>query len=99
MAHRTQILLEDSQYEKLQERARRESRGLGELVREAVAGYLGEPQAASDAVLGVIGLGAGDGAPVARNHDDYLYAPEAASKETGPGTRVRRHQRVVRRSR
>ena len=99
MAHRTQILLEDGQYAKLMERARRESRGLGELVREAVAGYLGEPQTSSDALLGIIGLGAGDGTPVARNHDDYLYAGEAQTEEAEPEARVRRHQRVVRRSR
>src|SRR5688572_21440824 len=98
--HRTQILLEDWQYEKLQERARREGRAMGELVREAVTGYFTQPAGEEDSILSIIGLGRGDGSGAGRAHDEHLYPPRKSAVAPRPrkavGTNLRRHERLVR---
>lgn len=56
LTHRLQLLLEESQYERLATRARHEGRSVGALVREAIDRAWTEPDAvrrtAIDAILG-----------------------------------------------
>ncbi len=73
--HRTQIYLEQGQYELLRSRARREGKSLASLIREALDEYLGRkgPRGRLDPLRRVIGIGEGDGAAVAENVEDFLY--------------------------
>jgi hypothetical protein len=73
--HRTQIYLEQNQYELLRARARREGKSLAAVIRDSVDAYIGGPVANSvrDPLQHVIGIGKGDGAAVAENYEDFLY--------------------------
>ena len=73
--HRTQVYLEESQYEALRARARREGRSLASVIREIIDVQLGVRYAGGlkDPFRGVIGVGEGDGSAVAENYEDYLY--------------------------
>jgi hypothetical protein len=69
--HRTQLLIEDWQYDALRLRAERRSISISELVREILSEYL----AAKERPVGVYrleGLGS-DGSSSAREHDSFLY--------------------------
>jgi hypothetical protein len=73
--HRTQIYLEDSQYEMRRARARREGRSLAAVIRGILEEHLsGTGTRKRDRFGEVIGIGAGDGAAVAEHVDDFLYA-------------------------
>ncbi len=76
--HRTQIYLEDGQYEMLRSRARREGKSMASVIRDILADYLSPKSAAGskDPFRQVIGIGRGDGSPVAENFEDYLYGAE-----------------------
>ncbi|GAB4258730.1 hypothetical protein [Deferrisoma sp.] len=74
--HRTQVLLEDRQYLALKERARREGKSLGQLVREFVdlglaRGRTGDERPCRPSLAEVRGLFA-DGL-VPEEHDRVLY--------------------------
>jgi len=70
--HRTQILLEEWQYEALRARAEREGRSISELVRAALEEMLA-PEAPSRRRLEEIeGIGE-DAAACGRDHDRFLY--------------------------
>ena len=73
--HRTQISLETWQYEALMEISRKTGKSLAgimrDLITERFAGDKIDKQ--NDPIMDIIGMGSGDGAPVARNHDDILY--------------------------
>lgn len=77
--HRTQIYLEDGQYELLRARARRENKTLAAVIREILDAFLrGEgTRAKSDEFRSLIGIGKGDGSRVAENYEDYLYGGES----------------------
>jgi hypothetical protein len=77
--HRTQIYLEQNQYELLRARARREGKSLAAVIRDSVDAYIGGPvaKAARDPLQRVIGIGKGDGAAVAENYEDFLYGEKA----------------------
>jgi hypothetical protein len=72
--HRTQLMIEQWQYEALKAAAERRSVSISELVREILTRHLGPPQRASDGggLRRIEGI-ASDGASVARDHDHYLY--------------------------
>lgn len=74
--HRTQISLEDWQYEALLEMSKKTKKSLSGIIRDLIAEKLSRQavRAKEDPVWGIIGLGAGDGSPVAREHDKFLYA-------------------------
>ncbi|MBI5102720.1 MAG: hypothetical protein HZB33_12930 [Nitrospirae bacterium] len=73
--HRTQISLEDWQYHMLLEISKKTRKSLSGIIRDLVTEHLsGKPHGkGGDPILKLIGAGAGDGAPVAREHDRYLY--------------------------
>lgn len=75
MKHRTQISLEDWQYQMLLEISRKTKKSLSGIIRDLIAETFtkqaGDKE--EDPLFKLIGIGAGDGAPVAREHDRYLY--------------------------
>jgi len=77
--HRTQIYLEDSQYEMLRARARHEGTSLAAVIRKILNDYLGGDRSRkdSDDFRAVIGIGEGDGSRVAENYEDYLYGADS----------------------
>ena len=73
--HRTQISLEDWQYQVLLDLSRKAKKSLSALIREMItekfAATSGEP--GSDPVFGVVGIGSSGRKKTARNHDTVLY--------------------------
>jgi hypothetical protein len=76
--HRTQIYLDEGQYEMLRSRARREGKSLAAIIRDILDAYLSSARmpVAEDPFRRVIGVGMGDGSAVAENYEDYLYGEE-----------------------
>ena len=73
--HRTQILLEDWQYQALKAAAERQERSISSLVREAVAGMLRKKQRpAANRLAEIAGIGE-DRDSSGRDHDRVLYGP------------------------
>lgn len=71
--HRTQIILEDWQYQTLRARAEREGRSLSDLVRELLHEALARPPKSRRGRLKDIeGVGE-DSAAYGRDHDRFLY--------------------------
>ena len=71
---RTQIYLDDYQYEMLRSRARQKGKSMASIIREILDDYLrGTGNPSRDPLLGVIGIGAGDGTAVAEHYEDFLY--------------------------
>lgn len=73
--HRTQISLDDWQYQMLLEISRKTKKSLSAIIRELLSEKLmiQVVNKKKDSVSGLIGIGSGDGSPVARKHDKYLY--------------------------
>lgn len=73
--HRTQISLEPQQYDLLMREARRRGVSLAAVVRALVTEQLQvRPRARGKTPLASItGLGEGDGQPVGRRHNEFLY--------------------------
>ena len=68
--HRTQLLIEQWQYEALRLRAERRSVSISELVREILTKHLENKEPSE--LYKIEGIGA-DGSGVARDHDAFLY--------------------------
>jgi len=83
--HRTQILLDEWQYERLKAAAQGEGRSLSDVVREAVDGYFAGPRTGlSPGLERIAGIGA-DPEASGRDHDLLLYGGEnrdRASRES-----------------
>lgn len=73
--HRTQISLEDWQYQALLELSKKTRKSLSSIIRELLSEKLlkQEVDKKADSLSGIIGISKGDGSPVARKHDRYLY--------------------------
>ncbi|MFZ3091626.1 MAG: ribbon-helix-helix domain-containing protein [Nitrospirota bacterium] len=73
--HRTQISIDDWQYQRLLEISRKTRKSLSAIIRELLSKKLLAQvvNKKKDPVSGLIGIGSGDGSPVARKHDKYLY--------------------------
>jgi hypothetical protein len=73
--HRTQISIEDWQYHMLLEISWKTKKSLSSIIRDLLAEKFTKQAAdkTDDTLFKLIGIGAGDGAPVAREHDRYLY--------------------------
>lgn len=74
--HRTQISLEDWQYQTLLEMSKKLKKSLSCIIRDLLTEKLltetAKPE--KDSISGIIGIGAGDGSSAAREHDNYIYA-------------------------
>jgi predicted DNA-binding ribbon-helix-helix protein len=76
--HRTQISLEDWQYEKIKDVSRKEKKSLSLIIRDLITGAFspGTISKEEDPLSRIIGIGCGDGSSAARNHDKHLYGGE-----------------------
>lgn len=74
--HRTQISLEDWQYQVLQEMSKKMKKSLSSIIRDLIREKFSKDtlKTKEDTLWGIIGLGAGDGSAVAREHDRFLYS-------------------------
>ena len=74
---RTNIVLEEWQYQYLRDRAARERKSLSALIRDLVqiSATPTRTRAGRDSVLSIIGIGPGRGS--ARRHDEILYRRRA----------------------
>lgn len=80
--HRTQVYLEDDLTEALDDLARRRRTTRSDLLRLAARQLLAqEDPIESDPIFEIIGIGAGDGEPIAERHHDFL-ADEALRRWT-----------------
>lgn len=73
--HRTQISLDDWQYQALLEISKKTKKSLSAIIRESLTEKLSTKAVnkEKDPLSRLIGIGSGDGSPVARKHDKYLY--------------------------
>ncbi|MBI5142830.1 MAG: hypothetical protein HZA20_11680 [Nitrospirae bacterium] len=73
--HRTQISLDDWQYQMLLDASRTTRKSISAIIRELVSEkYAGQSACgSSSSALDIVGIGAGDGCAVAEEHDEYLY--------------------------
>lgn len=69
---RTQMLLEEWQYQTLRARAEREGRSISEVVREILRVSLERPSTRKSKLTSIEGVGA-DASASGRGHDGYLY--------------------------
>ena len=79
--HRTQVYLEESQYEMLKTRARREGKTLAAVIRDLLDSGLRGGPAGRDPFDDVIGIAKGDGLAVAENHAEYLYGDKQSGRK------------------
>ena len=73
--HRTQILLDDWQYEDLKAASERDGRSISNLVRDAVTAFLRQQQRPDPTRLAEIAGIGDDESGSARDHDEILYGP------------------------
>ena len=71
--HRTQISLEESQYERLMQEARQLGISLSELLRRMIDTRFEKAPPPENPLSAIEGIGEGDGQPVGREHNTYLY--------------------------
>lgn len=74
--HRAQVLLESWQYDYLKTEARRLGVSISRLLRDLISQWVetrAQQTVAQDPIMDIIGIGAGDGSGVGRDHDRYLY--------------------------
>jgi hypothetical protein len=80
--HRTQILLDEWQYEKLKAAAEREGRSISSLVRDAVSAFLNGGRGRdgpATRLAEIAGIGSDPGTS-GRDHDRVLYGPRRRSR-------------------
>jgi len=93
MSHRTQLILEEWQYDGIRAIAESVGLSLSSVVREAVSEYLSHRDAAADSSLEELrGLGHDAGFSGA-DHDGVLYGAPRHEPESRPATKVRRRGR------
>jgi plasmid stability protein len=74
--HRTQIILEDWQYQALRARAEREDRSISELVRDILRTSLAQPPRRKSQIQTMEGVGQ-DRLARGRQHDAILYGSKS----------------------
>lgn len=83
--HRSQILLEEWQYQHLSDEARRTDKSISQIVRELVTKWIEAQRtgpSAGDPFFDIIGMvSSGDG-HIAEEHDKYIYT-NSWSRDTG----------------
>ena len=70
--HRTQIIIEDWQYQALRARSEKENRSISDLVREILRQALAQPSRSKGRLEEIEGVGE-DAASYGRSHDRFLY--------------------------
>jgi plasmid stability protein len=70
--HRTQVILEDWQYQALRARAEQEGRSISDLVRETLRSSLAQPPERNNRLREIEGVGE-DASTYGEDHDRFLY--------------------------
>lgn len=73
--HRTQIILDDWQYQVLRAKADQEGRSMSDLVREILRAALKQPPRKNSRLDEISGIGE-DAATYGRDHDQFLYGED-----------------------
>jgi metal-responsive CopG/Arc/MetJ family transcriptional regulator len=76
--HRTQISIEDWQFQTLTEISKKTKKSMSSIIREMLSEKflnkrMDKKDIEKDAISELLGIGAGSGLPVAKEHDKYLY--------------------------
>lgn len=73
--HRTQVSIEDWQYQTLMDISRKTKKSMSNIIRDLISEkYSGKiRKAKSDPIFGIVGIGTGDRSPAAKEHDKFLY--------------------------
>lgn len=71
--HRTQISLEEEQYQALLRESRQRRMSLSAIIRELIRNGLSSKRAPKNALDRLTGIGDGTGEPVGREHNRFLY--------------------------
>lgn len=71
--HRTQISLEDWQYEFLKEKAKKEKTSISSVIRNLVTEKTKLRHIKKDPIFSLVGIAKGNGTSIARTHDKHLY--------------------------
>ena len=76
---RTNVVLEEWQYQYLKERAAREGKSMSALLRELIEAAIrpGKGSIQDDPIFEIVGMFRGGRKDVAEKHDEYLYTWEA----------------------
>jgi len=74
--HRTQISLEERQYERLAQEAGRLGISLSELIRRLISQYFKDQPDRGQPLDRIAGIAEGTSKPVGREHNRYLYDKE-----------------------
>ncbi len=82
---RTQISLEDWQFQTLSEISKKTKKSMSLIIRETLSEKflnkkIGNNEIENDPVSFLSGIGNGDGMPAAREHDKYLYGTGKSKK-------------------
>ena len=75
--HRTQILLETHQYERLTLEARKNGISLAALIRRLVEQHISSAPEPADPLDELEGIGQGDGSAIGRYHNRHLYGEKS----------------------
>lgn len=79
--HRSQIMLKEEQYAYLVSEAQRQGKTISQVVRDLIDEHITHtPGLEDDPFFDIIGMVEGNGEPVGRNIDHYLYGPESAQE-------------------
>ena len=76
MAHRTQLHLDDSQYQFLKDLAKKEGKSIAQIIRDWIEERRkkkAKKKYVNDPFFKIIGIGSSGRPDMARNFDDYLY--------------------------
>jgi len=71
--HRTQIQLEERQYRYLAACSSKTGKSLSAQIRELIEEQMQARPDPNDPLWDIVGMEEGDDAPIAREHDKYLY--------------------------
>jgi len=72
---RTNISLEEKQYQRVKELAEREEKNMTQIIRELIdeGFHLDVEDIKNDPIFEVIRMGSGEGKSIAKDHDELLY--------------------------
>lgn len=73
--HRTQIIIEDWQYQALRARSEQENRSISDLVRDILRQALAQPSRGKGGLAEIEGVGE-DAVAYGRSHDRFLYGAD-----------------------